>query len=173
MARTRTYIAGDWTGDEKLIQQLYKWNESNYWNLHFVDAHKDIQASDKSLSCSIKKSLQERLDISKTFVLVVGKHTLNLTRGSCANCPRYSSSYGCTSGGSVSLKSFIEYECDKAVRDGLNIIVIYNYANVDKSKCPIACKNVGTHVNGYYYQPSDVEYYWNYSGIKDAFNKAK
>ena len=173
MARTKTYIAGDWTGDQDLFQQLYKWNENDFWSLHFVDAHKEIQASDESLSCSIKKSLQARLDNSKTFVLVVGKHTLNLTKGSCLYCSRFTFSNGCNSGGSISMKSFIEYECDKAVRDGLNIIVIYNYANACRSKCPSACRNVGTHVNGLCYQPSDGKYHWNYTGIKEAFDRIK
>lgn len=29
--RTRTYIAGDWTGDENLISNLKFWNESSYF----------------------------------------------------------------------------------------------------------------------------------------------
>ena len=52
--RTRTYIAGDWTGDRDLIDKLYQWNESNYWGLSFSDAHALTQARDSSLPCSIK-----------------------------------------------------------------------------------------------------------------------
>lgn len=26
--RTRTYVAGDWTGDKNAIDQLFKWNDS-------------------------------------------------------------------------------------------------------------------------------------------------
>lgn len=37
--RTKTYIAGDWTGDKDLIDQLYTWNSSDYWSLNFTDAH--------------------------------------------------------------------------------------------------------------------------------------
>lgn len=88
--RTRTYIAGDWTGDENLISNLKFWNESSYWGLSYDDAHELTQARDTSLPCSIKRSLKERLDASKAFVLVVGKHTKDLTKGGCRHCSSYS-----------------------------------------------------------------------------------
>lgn len=28
--RTRTYIAADWDGDRDVVEQLHKWNDSNY-----------------------------------------------------------------------------------------------------------------------------------------------
>lgn len=28
--RTRTYIAADWDGDRDAVDQLHKWNDSNY-----------------------------------------------------------------------------------------------------------------------------------------------
>ena len=73
--RTRTYIAGDWTGDKNLIDKLYEWNNSDYWALHFIDAHELTQSKDTSMYCTIKRSLSERLSISKTFVLIVGEKT--------------------------------------------------------------------------------------------------
>lgn len=36
--RTRTYIAGDRTGDSDLIGNLQFWNESANWNLSYIDA---------------------------------------------------------------------------------------------------------------------------------------
>ena len=93
--RTRTYIAGDWTGDKDLIDKLYQWNDSNYWGLSFSDAHELTQARDTSLPCSIKRSLKERLDVSKRFVLIVGGSTDGLTKGSCQYCQSYSSFSGC------------------------------------------------------------------------------
>lgn len=33
--RTRTYITGEWDGDSDAIDQIYKWNEGDKWNLHF------------------------------------------------------------------------------------------------------------------------------------------
>ena len=115
--RTRTYIAAEWDGDNDAVQQLHKWNNSNYFSLSFTDAHDLQQARDGSLNCSIKRSLAERLD-------------------------------------------------EKAVRDGLKIVVLYNAATVDKSKCPEAVKYVGTHKAMCYYQ--NGQYYWDYQAVKSA-----
>ena len=30
--RTKTYIAGEWSGDNDAVEQLYKWNESKKWS---------------------------------------------------------------------------------------------------------------------------------------------
>lgn len=166
--RTKTYIAGDWTGDQDLISQLYKWNDSDYWSLHFVDAHELTQARDTSLPCSIKASLAERLNASKTFVLIVGAETMNLRKGSCVYCAGYDRYYRrCSRNHSVDYRSFIEYECEKAVKDDMKIVVIYNYANVRKDKCPLILRDKGMHINGYYLG-TDGKYYWNYTEIKNA-----
>ncbi len=148
--RTRTYIAGDWTGDKEAIDQLYKWKNSYYWSLDFTDAHDLTQSSDSSLYCSIKASLRERLNRSKTFVLVVGDSTTSITKGNCVNCRNYVPTYlggpKCSHGISISMKSYIDFECDKAVRDGLKIIVLYNKTYIAKSLCPSQLKDIGTHV---------------------------
>ena len=67
----------------------------------------------------------------------------------------------------MSFKSYIEYECDKAKRDGLRIVVIYNNSYVDRSLCPDAVKYEGVHIKGYY-RGTDNKLYWNYDEIKDA-----
>ena len=165
--RTKTYIAADWTGDNDAVEQLHKWNNSNYWSLSFTDAHDLIQARDESLNCSIKTSLSTRLDLSKTFVLIVGENTNTVRSGSCQYCGSYKShTNSCTHGHYVDYRSYIEYECDKAVRDGLKIVVLYNAATVNKSKCPDAVKNIGTHTAMYYYK--DGKYCCNYQAVKDA-----
>ena len=81
--RTRTYLAGDWDGDKDLIDYIYKCKESDDWALDFSDAHEYTQARDNSLPCSIKSSLATRLNGSKRFVLIVGKGTKSVTKGSC------------------------------------------------------------------------------------------
>lgn len=163
--RTKTYLAGDWTGDKDAIDQLHKWNNSNYWGLSFNDAHDITQANDGSLNCSIKASLATRFDVSKTFVLVVGNSTKTRRAGECNYCLYYS--YGkCNRGNSISNKSYIEYECDKAVRDGLNIVVLYNAAKVDKSKCIEAVKYIGVHAPMQYIK--DGVRYWDYQSVKKA-----
>ena len=84
--RTRTYIAAEWDGDSDAVQQLHKWNDSNHFSLSFTDAHDLQQSRDGSLNCSIKRSLAERLDASKTFVLIVGSNTKSVRSGSCQYC---------------------------------------------------------------------------------------
>lgn len=169
--RTKTYIAGDWDGDKDLIDKLYEWNDRDSLDLSFSDAHKEKQARDTSLNCDIKKSLSDRLDISKTFLLVVGAKTITLTSGSCKHCGSYDAYHGkCARGYSLSMKSYIQFECDKADRDGLNIIVVYNYAHVDKSKCPEVLRNKGDHINGRYIGEDGITY-WNYQAIKKAILK--
>lgn len=73
--RTRTYIAADWDGDKNAVDVLYSWNDNKYLALSFTNAHDLMQARDSSLNCSIKNSLKERMDASKTFVLIVGSNT--------------------------------------------------------------------------------------------------
>lgn len=165
--RTKTYIAADWSGDKDAVDQLHVWNDSKYWSLSFTDAHDLTQARDGSLNCSIKTSLCTRLDASKTFVLIVGTNTKTVRSGSCQYCDSYNSwTKVCARGYSVDYRSYIEYECEKAIRDELKIVVLYNAATVDKSKCPDAIKNVGTHAAMCLYNSGT--YSWNYQAVKDA-----
>lgn len=167
--RTKTYIAADWTGDKDAVEQLHKWNDSDHWSLSFIDAHDLTQARDESLNCSIKASLRTRLDASKTFVLIVGENTKTLRSGGCQYCYSYNSwTRSCARGYSVDYRSYIEYECDKAVQDGLKIVVLYNAAIVNKSKCPDSVKNIGTHVAMCFFR--DGKYYWDYQSVKAALS---
>lgn len=167
--RTKTYIAGEWDGDQDAIKKLYSWNDSDYWSLTFTDAHELTQARDGSLNCSIKSSLAIRLNVSKTFVLIVGNNTKSARSGSCQYCNSYNSWTGsCARGYSVDLRSYIEYECDKALRDGLKIVVLYNAVSVNKSKCPDSVRDTGTHVAMCKFEGG--EYYWNYTAVKAALS---
>lgn len=167
MYRTKTYIAADWDGDRDAVEQLYRWNNSNYLSLNFHDAHDLTQARDSSLNCSIKSSLATRLDASKTFVLIVGKNTKTVTSGSCQYCSSYNSwTQHCARGYNVDFRSYIEYECEKAIHDGLKIVVLYNAGYVDKSKCPDSIKYHGTHVAMWIWK--NGQYYWDYQAVKQA-----
>ncbi|MDR0682694.1 MAG: molecular chaperone Tir [Dysgonamonadaceae bacterium] len=168
--RTKTYIAADWDGDSDAVEQLYKWKNSKYWSLDFHDAHDLTQARDSSLNCNIKRSLAARLDASKTFVLIVGGNTKTVRSGSCQYCASKNSWTGaCARGHNVDNRSYIEYECDKAIGDGLKIVVLYNAATVNKFKCPDAVKDVGTHTAMCYYESG--QYYWDYQAVKSALSQ--
>lgn len=166
--RTRTYIAADWDTDSDAVEQLHKWKDSNYWSLTFSDAHDLTQAKDTSLNCSIKASLRTRLEASKTFVLIVGTNTKNTRAGSCQYCPRYSSiwQYCTTKTDTVDFRSYIEFECEKAVKDGMKIVVLYKACTVDRTKCPDVVKNNGTHIPMWY--RSNGNTYWDYEAVKKA-----
>lgn len=165
--RTKTYIAGDWTGDRDAIEKLYEWNKSTYLNLSFTDAHEITKAYDTSLSCSIKSSLKTRMDASKRFVLIIGENTKSLRAGSCQYCNSLNSYlHYCARGYNVDYRSFIEYECDIAIKAGIDIIVLYNYTYVKRSKCLDAVKNIGTHTPMCY--EKDGKVYWDYQAVKDA-----
>lgn len=165
--RTKTYIAADWTGDKDAVDKLYQWKESKHWSLSFTNAHDLTQARDGSLNCSIKTSLGKRLDVSKTFVLIVGENTKTVRSGSCQYCNSYNSwTKSCARGHSVDYRSYIEYECEKAVSDGLKIVVLYNAATVNKTKCLDAVKNTGTHTAMCYRKEGKL--YWDYQAVKDA-----
>ncbi len=165
--RTRTYIAADWTEDHDAVEQLHKWNDNNYWSLSFTDAHDLMQAKDSSLNCSIKKSLKQRLDASKTFVLIVGKYTSSLRSGKCSYCYRYHSvMHTCSAGYSVDNRSFIEYECEKAIEAGINIVVLYNSTQVLRTKCPEAIRSYGTHIPMKHWTSGGID--WDYQAVKKA-----
>lgn len=166
--RTRTYLAGEWTGDSDAIEQIYTWNQGNKWSLHFVDAHANKQCYDSSMPCTIKDSLRDRMNHSKTFVLVVGNNTATARKGSCVyqNCDNkqfnyFLGEYVCTvAGKTYSTQSFIDYECQLAykawLQDDVKIVVLYNAATINKSKCPEILRNIGTHVSMKSYNASLV-----------------
>lgn len=170
--RTKTYIAGDWSNDQDAIRQLYTWNESDYWGLHFDDAHEITQAKDTSLNCSIKQSLKVRLDASKTFVLIVGEKTKDLRSGACYECRSYNSwTHSCNRGYSTNNESYVDYECRVAKESQIKIVVLYKYVSVHKNKCPEILRDVGTHIAMYDwdYSPHDgLTKKWNYAEIKKA-----
>lgn len=178
--RTRTYIAGEWDGDSDAIDQLYKWNEGDRWNLHFVDAHGFKQCYDSSMPCTIKSNLSDRMSHSKTFVLVVGGNTKTTRKGSCAyqDCGNklfnyFTGQHTCgVVGKTYSTESFIDFECrlayDAWLRNEMKIVVLYNAASVDKSKCPDKLKNVGTHVSMKSYNAFWGRYMYDYSKVKTA-----
>lgn len=180
--RTKTYIAGDWTGDSDLIQKLDEWNKNNHLALSFVNVHEVTQSNDSTLNCNIKRSLRKRLNITKTFVLIVGKKTLLLRSGACSLCKYYNSGGGwfnvtpsCYNGGSVDNRSYIQYECEMALKDYRagelkNIVVIYNGLYYpDNNMCPAILRGVGVHIGSDVFEGGRRK--WAYTRIKNAICK--
>lgn len=165
--RKCVYLAGDFDSeDRKIVEKIQEWNQNSNKQLKFKDAHELTQARDESLPCSIKASLAKRLDEADIFVLVVGEKTNNLTKGSCQYCDSYSNDRCHKNHNNVSFDSFIEFECNKAFKDNLRIVVIYNSLIVDRSKCPEVIRYIGTHIPAKYYKKGFK--YWNYQEIRNA-----
>lgn len=183
MARTKTYIAGEWDGDKDAIEQLYTWNEGNKWSLHFRDAHKNKQCYDSSMPCTIKNSLRDRMNDSKVFILIVGNNTASTRKGSCAyyNCINkqysyYIGQYICTIlGKTYSTDSFVDYECQMAykayLKGEMKIVVLYNAASINKSKCPEILKDIGTHKEMKSYNSFRQAYQYDYAKVKSAIEE--
>lgn len=172
MYRTRTYLAGDWDGDSNLINKIKEWNDNGYLALDFTDAHALTQARDGSLNCTIKNSLAWRMNASKRFVLIVGDKTDTVTSGSCQYCEDYKSFFQeCNRKHSVDLRSYVKYECEIAARDyrsnKIKVVVIYNFMNVYKYKCPEAVRNIGIHIPGIICD-SNGNKRFDYQAIKNA-----
>lgn len=108
------------------------------------------------------------MDVSKRYVLIVGNDTSKLTAGSCSHCDSYNRWTGsCARGHSIDKRSYIEYECDKAVEAGIKIVVLYNDTTVTKSKCPETVRYRGNHVP-MVFKSTDDKYYWDYNAVKKA-----
>jgi hypothetical protein len=143
--RPYTYIAADWDGDSNAVEVLNRCN-NDARKLLFKSAHDLMQSRDSSLNCSIKLSLNARLNESFRFILIVGKKTISVRSGSCHLCKSYNShNRYCTREYSLDYRSYIDFECDKAVSDGLQIVVLYNSHTVDSSLCPESVRDKGTH----------------------------
>lgn len=169
--RTKTYIAADWDNDSDAVEQLHRWNDDPFYSkLDFVDVHEFVQARDSSLYCTIKRSLNDRMKMSKTFILIVGNKTNSLTKGSCQYCDRCVHSHWhshCRSGNSIDYRSYIEYECELASRQCLNIVVLYKSSNVNRQLCPEIIRYNGIHV------PMKENGKYNYSRVRNAILEAE
>lgn len=176
--RTCTYIAGDWEGDNDAVETLHRWKNSNHWGLTFKDVHDLTQSRDTSLNCSIKKSLRTRMNVCKTFVLIVGDKTDSLRSGACFLCSEYvkatmwTAEY-CRKGYSIDNRSYVAAECAMAASDydagKIKILVLYKDTKVDRSKCPADVRWRGTHVP-MIFKGNDGDYYWDYNAVKQAFD---
>ena len=172
---TKTYIAADWDHDYDAVEKLYEWNSRKDLKLNFTDAHDLQQARDSSLRCSTKNSLQDRLNASKTFVLIVGDHTKTLTKGRCSECDSCQKTlygnYPGKRGRSIDQRSYIEFECEQAVKSFQNgeikkLVILYNSSKVEKWKCPDCIKHEKfTHVA----MKKSGE--WDYPAVRDALMK--
>lgn len=75
----------------------------------------------------------------------------------------------CARGNTVDYRSFIKFECDKAVEDELTIVVLYYDEKVNRDLCPEVVRQKGTH-RQMLCRGDDGQLQWDLSGIARAFN---
>lgn len=97
--RNKTYIAFDGDNDINYFNIMKAWKYNDDIDFDFYDAHELTQAHDWAKTESIKRSLKNRLDNSKLFILLIGEHTKKLTK-------------------------FVKYEVETAMRLSLPIICV-------------------------------------------------
>lgn len=78
--RNKTYVAFDGDTDMRAYGLMKAWKQNDYTDFNFHDAHDIKQARDTSAEETIKRSLRERMNNSKVFVLLVGQSTRYLYR---------------------------------------------------------------------------------------------
>lgn len=167
--RTKTYILADWKSDKDAVDQLFNWNSDAHWNLELEYTCSDRWRSQKF--CHTKLwDIKTKLDISKTFVLIIGENTKDFFqyRGKCHLCSGYPDwALDCIYGaGKLDFRNFLDYACEETVQAGLKIVVLYKATTVDKTRCPEAVKDIGTHAAMFF--GTDEEPLWDYESVKNA-----
>lgn len=170
-SRTKTYVALDWDGDITAVEQLYKWNDEEQWRLALADGLDIVHPENKSLSCNKKMSIKRRMDESNAFILIVGDATLGITTGGCHECARFNKAVKrCSKGSPADFQGYLEYECEEAAKahenDKVDIIILYNSTEVDKTKCPGSLGGLGRHAS--MRKLKGRESIWDFESVKQA-----
>lgn len=110
--RNKTYLCFDGDNDIHYYRLMTAWVASDNVTFNFHDAHALKQARDTSTEQTIKRSLRDRLNNSKLFIVLIGDQTRNLYR-------------------------FVRWEMEVAIELDLPIIgVNLNGARSRTDKCP-------------------------------------
>lgn len=105
--RNKAYIAFDGDNDMPSYRIMTAWANNSNFDFELHNAHDLNEATDSSQEESIKKQLRKRFANSKLLILLIGKHTKNLTK-------------------------FVKWEIETAIRLELPIIAV----NLNGSRNP-------------------------------------
>jgi hypothetical protein len=78
--RNKTYACFDGDTDMRYFNLLKAWHANDRYDFSYYDAHSLTQARDSSTEESIKRSLRDRLNNTREFLLLIGANTKNLYR---------------------------------------------------------------------------------------------
>lgn len=154
----RVYISADYdadSGDRNVVEELYKWSESQRYSIEFTDMAKVVTGSvakdPDCRICDLKSEFNTQIDLSSAVIFVVGYKTATRTAGSkCDRCNKQWIDCLCTpykqnangaklckhfttndvpAGGDVGCinsYSYLRHEFEQAKQKGKKIIVVYN-----------------------------------------------
>lgn len=131
--RNKTYVAFDGDTDMRSYGLMKAWKQNDNTDFNFHDAHDIKQARDTSTEETIKRSLRERMNNSKVFVLLVGQNTRHLYR-------------------------YVRWEIDLALSMNLPIIVVNlnQQRSHDNFLCPPLLRNaLAVHIS---YSPKIMQF---------------
>lgn len=116
--RNKAYVCFDGDKDIRYYRLMKAWHENENFDFAFYDAHDLMQARDSSSEETIKRSLRERLNNSREFIVLIGESTKNLTK-------------------------FVRWEMEVALKLGLPIIAVnLNGKNgLDSERCPAVIRD--------------------------------
>ena len=97
-------------------------------------------------------------------------HELKQAKDTSLNCSiKRSLAETCSRGHTVDTRSYIDFECEKAIRDGLKIIVLYKSTFVNRDKCPEVIRWKGIHVPMEKWIGNTL--YWDYDSVRNAIGQ--
>lgn len=65
----------------------------------------------------------------------------------------------CLHSRAIDSRSYIEFECEMAIKKNMKIVVLYNDIKVYRDKCPECIRNMGVHIPAYFL---DANGYWKF-----------
>jgi hypothetical protein len=111
--RTRTYVAFDADTDIRMYYLMKAWKANDGIDFDFNNAHDLTTIREDSGEDAIKRSLRERMNNSKIFILLVGENTMHL-------------------------RKYVPYEIEIAQKANLPFIVVNlnGKRQIDRARCP-------------------------------------
>lgn len=198
--KKRVYISADYdfdSGDRNVVEELYKWSESNRYQVEFTDMAKVVSGSIANKPdcriCELKREFNSQINLSSIVICVIGDKTSQRTAGS--ECERVrKEQYEChctpykknclgsktcfvsstsTPGieddcGNINSWSYLRHEFEQAKKKGKQIIVVYNSLNKQPSWLPDYMSEYEDKAEPFWIYNWNVEKVGNYQFIKKA-----
>ena len=194
------YISADYdvnSGDRNVVEELYKWDESQRHSLEFTDMAKVAKGSVANDSdcriCDLKNEFNNQINKASVVIFVVGDKTASRISGSACNrvcrqqseclCTPYKQN---TNGqklckvqntvvvgpnddvGPINVFSYLKHEFKQAEKKNKTIIVVYNSVNKQPNWLPDYLKPYENRAFPFWTYNAVGNRVGNYQSVKDA-----